>query len=44
MALICSYSSLKLKWYKWVGKVSKRSPVSNGEHAEIYLYLYLVSC
>ena len=42
MALICSYSSFKVKWYKCIGKVSKRSPMSNGEHTELYLYLYLV--
>lgn len=42
MLLICSYSSIKVMWYKCIGKVSKRSPVSNGEHVELYLYLYLV--
>ena len=43
MALICVYSALSLIWYKCIGKVSKLSPVSNGEHTELYLYLYLVS-
>lgn len=43
MALIWSYSSFKVKWYKCIGKVSKLSPMSNDEHVELYLYLYLVS-
>lgn len=34
MALICVYSSFRLAWYKCIDKVSKRSPMSNGEHTD----------
>ena len=44
MALICSYSSFKVKWYKCIDKVSIVSLRRSYEHLRLYTYLYLVLC